>query len=377
MPPFDLRSGFRDIGLPALAIAEAIGTQGRSPGTIALGAQQQLLQREAMEKQEAEAMRQRAMQERLLGLKIAESEGAAGQREAMQRQLEEENKKLIQAFGDPSVSEGLSPEQRALLEAGDITTFRKTLTRPTIGTMVKTEREIAEIEKEQKKQETELKKELERTKSGLRQHEKEQERKFKIEQRDLEKADKTIVKTTNAQEAAALYGKRMEQAHQIFDDLEREGVDLAAAGTGISRKAPSVLKGAVGRRISQAERNFVNAVLRRESGAVISDAEFANAEQQYFTRFRDDPDTIEQKKQNRLLAIEGLKSAAGPAWEKFGVGGVKKPEVPSIPGAQPIVAPAPQIDSVTTINTEAEYNALRPGATYIDASDGQTYIKGQ
>jgi hypothetical protein len=67
--------------------------------------------------------------------------------------------------------------------------------------------------------------------------------------------------------------------------------------------------------VEQAQRNFVNAVLRQESGAVISDAEFENAKKQYFPQPGDDKKVIEQKRANRKAAIVGFKRIAGKAWE--------------------------------------------------------------
>jgi hypothetical protein len=66
-------------------------------------------------------------------------------------------------------------------------------------------------------------------------------------------------------------------------------------------------------KFDQAKRDFINAVLRRESGAVISDQEFANAEQQYFPQPGEPPALIEQKRQNRLNAIKGIERAAQPS----------------------------------------------------------------
>lgn len=66
----------------------------------------------------------------------------------------------------------------------------------------------------------------------------------------------------------------------------------------------------------QAQRNFVNAVLRRESGAVISDEEFANAAQQYFPQPGDSPAVVAQKAQNRMTAIAGVRRASGPGGQE-------------------------------------------------------------
>tara|TARA_R100001530_G_scaffold34938_1_gene27299 strand:+ start:2308 stop:2460 length:153 start_codon:yes stop_codon:yes gene_type:complete len=45
--------------------------------------------------------------------------------------------------------------------------------------------------------------------------------------------------------------------------------------------SPNFLKGDVVRQQKQTERDFVNAVLRRESGAAISGSEFRTARKQY------------------------------------------------------------------------------------------------
>ena len=65
----------------------------------------------------------------------------------------------------------------------------------------------------------------------------------------------------------------------------------------------------------QAESNFINAVLRRESGAAISDTEFAKAEKQYFPRPGDGERTLAQKKANREQVLTSLKGEAGSAWD--------------------------------------------------------------
>ena len=65
-------------------------------------------------------------------------------------------------------------------------------------------------------------------------------------------------------------------------------------------------------RVDQAQRDFVNAVLRQESGAVISDAEFANAKRQYFPTPGDSKAAIDQKRANRQLAIQGFARMSGP-----------------------------------------------------------------
>jgi hypothetical protein len=59
-------------------------------------------------------------------------------------------------------------------------------------------------------------------------------------------------------------------------------------------------------RAEQAQRDFVNAILRRESGAAVSETEFDNARKQYFPQPGDSRVLKEQKAANRKLAMDGV-----------------------------------------------------------------------
>jgi hypothetical protein len=65
----------------------------------------------------------------------------------------------------------------------------------------------------------------------------------------------------------------------------------------------------------QAERNFINAVLRRESGAVISDEEFDNARKQYIPQPGDSQQVLEQKRRNRETVQRSFMRDAGPSYQ--------------------------------------------------------------
>lgn len=124
-------------------------------------------------------------------------------------------------------------------------------------------------------------------------------------------------KPTDSQLTSSLYATRMEEAEGIFAKVEQQG---ASAGGRILEALPggNYLQSDEYQLFEQARRNFVNAVLRRESGAVISDEEFANADRQYFPAPGDSDAVIKQKRANRRTAIEGLKRAAGPAYKGQG-----------------------------------------------------------
>ena len=116
---------------------------------------------------------------------------------------------------------------------------------------------------------------------------------------------------TEVQSKAATFGRRVEQA---LGELESIDYDRTALSAGIRAKLPNVTKPAELQRLEQAERNFLSAVLRKESGALITENELKFAEKQYFPRAGDKPEVVEQKNRNRLLAMEALRGEAGSAW---------------------------------------------------------------
>ena len=119
--------------------------------------------------------------------------------------------------------------------------------------------------------------------------------------------------------AAAGYGRRVEQALGEMEAIDYDRTALV--GGGAQSLLPNALRSSGRQQQDQAERNFVNAVLRKESGAVISENEFKNAEKQYFPRAGDSPQVIEQKSRNRLQALQNLQAEAGAAWEQVrGIG---------------------------------------------------------
>lgn len=110
---------------------------------------------------------------------------------------------------------------------------------------------------------------------------------------------------------------RTRESNAILDEFDRQGTDFwqtlandKGGRLGNYALTPEFQK------FDQAKRDFVNAILRRESGAVISDEEFANANKQYFPVPGDSDEVIAQKRQNRRTAIEGLRvgSGAGAAY---------------------------------------------------------------
>lgn len=123
---------------------------------------------------------------------------------------------------------------------------------------------------------------------------------------------------TDAQAKANLFGTRMKEADRILGTLDGKyspaavnarttAADIPVIG-GITGYAANAAASAQTQQAEQAQRDFINAVLRRESGAAIASSEFENAKQQYFPQPGDLPAVKAQKARNRQLAIAGLEA---------------------------------------------------------------------
>lgn len=133
--------------------------------------------------------------------------------------------------------------------------------------------------------------------------------KDKLELKKLEEESSAIKKS---QADAAKFARRLQQAEEVFEKLSGTDFDPTSLGASAQRKLPEIFQSAEIKQLQQAERNFINSVLRDESGATIQDSEFESAEKQYFPRPGDDPETLAQKAENRRIARAGLESEAGP-----------------------------------------------------------------
>jgi hypothetical protein len=126
---------------------------------------------------------------------------------------------------------------------------------------------------------------------------------------------------TESQSNATAYGMRMKEANAILEDLSKKGVLKGAVveatplvGGMLGQVLPSALGGtsAAQQQVNQAKSNFITAVLRKESGAVISDSEFDREDKKYFPQINDSPAVIKQKENARKLAIKAIEVQAGP-----------------------------------------------------------------
>lgn len=124
--------------------------------------------------------------------------------------------------------------------------------------------------------------------------------------------------------AAGFHGRAFE-AHGIVNDLENK---LSPTVTAAGRNA--AVRPFVGKdqqRMLQAQRSFINAILRRESGAVISPEEFVNYGNEFFPQPNEGPEVIAQKRAARENALKALVLSAGPSF--------KPPPAPAAAGIPP------------------------------------------
>lgn len=128
-------------------------------------------------------------------------------------------------------------------------------------------------------------------------------------------------KFNEGQGKAAGFTDRMLQSEGILSGLNGEG-GVQSQGTSAVQTALSAIPGAGNyltsadrQKYEQAKRDFINAQLRRESGAAISPTEFDSANKQYFPTPGDSAEVIQQKAANRRAAIEALGREGGPSYK--------------------------------------------------------------
>ena len=176
---------------------------------------------------------------------------------------------------------------------------------------------------------------------------------------DAEKAAREAEKETakpqvknEGQGLATGFGMRMKESNAILNAMEDRGI----TNTGVTRSVVSGVLGAIPaigekleektsaamnvlpswaggpsaeqQQVEQARRNFITAVLRKESGAVISPQEFMAEEKKYFPQLGDLEPVVRQKREAREIAIRAMDLQSGN----------KMPNA-ALPGAQP-AAPA-------------------------------------
>lgn len=124
---------------------------------------------------------------------------------------------------------------------------------------------------------------------------------------------------TEAQSNANLFGTRADKANKELNALAGQYSpakvqlqNFTGGVPGASYLANKFMSDK-DQQASQAQMDFVTAVLRKESGASISQSEFENARRQYFPQPGDSAAVIAQKAKNRQTAVNGIMGSAGAA----------------------------------------------------------------
>ena len=112
---------------------------------------------------------------------------------------------------------------------------------------------------------------------------------------------------TESQVNNQIYGSRMQESEgvlgaQTAPDIEQQGLSkIPLFGNTLVSPETQVFK--------QAENNFINALLRRESGAAIASSEYDNARRQYIPLIGDSPEVLKTKQNNRNMVSARLMAA--------------------------------------------------------------------
>lgn len=122
---------------------------------------------------------------------------------------------------------------------------------------------------------------------------------------------------TDAQRTLGTYASRLEQAIPTLEKLQDAIKNMNLVSFETQVRLPAALQTANVQQYMQAARNLINAILRRESGAVISPTEFSEARQQYLPQPGDSPEVLAQKKSNRDLVFASYRSGSGSAYQSL------------------------------------------------------------
>jgi hypothetical protein len=99
--------------------------------------------------------------------------------------------------------------------------------------------------------------------------------------------------------ADSFYGR----AKDALDTLE--GVEGSISGW--NRFVPNILQSEAGQVYEQSKRQFIEAYLRKDSGAAIADSEYGNADRTYFAQPGDSAATLRRKQEARRKIADTLK----------------------------------------------------------------------
>jgi hypothetical protein len=178
-------------------------------------------------------------------------------------------------------------------------------------------------------------------------------------QRLNDQAAKGEKMTVEAAKAAG-FARRLQQTDEVLSNLANQGYTAPSRLDQLKSFLPKEAQGEQYRLYDQTVRNFINATLRRESGAAISPSEFKNAEEQYLPKAGDSPQVLAQKAANRAQVFENFKTEGGATFDR-------------IPYVSPLNQRAPQ--KTIRVSNGKEVLEIPPGDLKSAIRDGYREVK--
>lgn len=128
----------------------------------------------------------------------------------------------------------------------------------------------------------------------------------------LKPSDQALLNKANeGQLASSVFANRVGSANEVLATLEgTEGFDPTSLQTAFFEAIPggNIALSENEQRFAQAKRDFITAVLRKESGAAIGKDEFINEDKKFFPQVGDKPAVLKQKALGRKRAFDNLKA---------------------------------------------------------------------
>lgn len=166
---------------------------------------------------------------------------------------------------------------------------------------------------------------------------------------------------TETQSNAKMFAARLGSNNQVLLGIEAKGFDPAAFGTTVQSFIPNRFRSEDAQAYNAAKQNWIGAVLRKESGAAISNKEYSDANKQYFAQDGDSKSVVLQKQALRKQVEDQMQQMVGPH-----AGPVQPPPIlhPGTP------SPAASAETPVAVNTPADAPAT---AKFIKAPDGRVF----
>lgn len=169
---------------------------------------------------------------------------------------------------------------------------------------------------------------------------------------------KDAVYVTKAQGALPALNQH---ANELLNPVARA---VEGDATGVARGA---LQSEEYQQARQAGLEFLAAILRKDTGAAVTASEEDMYGRIYLPIPGDLPAVLQQKEQARNRAVEAIKAGMAPQ-------AILNSEI-ALANSGSGASDAPDTGEPAKPTTEAEYNALPSGATFVDPDDGKTYRK--